>query len=110
MLFPRSTRESSARIAGWVPAVPGAHHADAQRRTQVLRLNVQVVEHFEVIGKESDGHEHDVLKAARPVQLPNRIAHVRLEPRLVRWPAPALIDQSGVRVLQPLRDQTTGLG
>src|SRR5690348_12254449 len=47
-----------------------------------------------MVRNEADWHNHDILDSrARSVHVANKVADIRLEPRLLRRPAPALVDQ-----------------
>src|SRR6059036_1727976 len=64
-------------------------------------LDVQVVEHLDVVAHEPDGHDDDVARSPRPEVL-ERIVDVGLEPRITRAAAPALIGETPWRVIQTL--------
>ena len=66
--------------------------AEGRARPRVARLDVEVVEHLHMVGDEADRRDDDVARrrgaAARQV-----VDDVGLEPRHVRRPAAALVDE-----------------
>ena len=52
-----------ATNAGSVPTVGTRIRFMSQRLGRFLRLDVEIEEHFQVVGDEPDGHDDDVLNA-----------------------------------------------
>ena len=76
----------------------GTDQVQTQLIGQFLRLGVQIVKDFHVIGKKTDRRHHHVVHSGC-VGLPQAIADVGLEPRLAGRPAAALIGQVPLRTL-----------
>ena len=72
-----------------------ADEVEADLLGHLARLDVEVVENFEVIRHEADRRDDDVLDATCPERA-QVVADVRLEPRNRRRPAPALEDEAVV--------------
>src|SRR5439155_25909331 len=64
-------------------------------------LDVQVVQHLDVVAHEPDGHDDDVTSSRRPEVL-ERVVDVGLEPRIPRAAAPALVRQAPRAVMDTL--------
>src|SRR5256885_12156875 len=75
---------------------------DPARLGRRARLDVEVVEHLDVIADEADGHDDHVALAVAG-EAPDHLADVRLEPRLTRAPAPALVGEAPARVPESTR-------
>ena len=69
---------------------------------------IEVVEHLDVIAQKSDRTEHRRLQSAGVLGA-QVVADVRLEPRVGRPPAAALVDERPVGDAEPLGDQTRAL-
>ena len=68
-------------------------------------FDVEVVEHFEVVGDEADGDEQQAIEVAGSVQLIDAVAHVGFEPRLLRGTAAALVDELPARQARAFRHE-----
>src|SRR5438552_18017397 len=75
---------------------------DPARLGRRARLDVEVVEHLDVIADEADGDDDHVALAVAG-EAPNDLADVRLEPWLPRASAPALIGQAPALVAESIR-------
>ncbi len=68
----------------------GADHVQPQLVADGSGFDVEIVEHFDVVGEEADRHDHHVTRAGG-VFFRSSVANVRLEPGLLRRAAAALI-------------------
>ena len=71
----------------------GADHVDAELVAKLAGFRVEIVEHFQMVGDEADRRDDDVLQLGSVVLFAQEVADVRLEPRLLRRAAAALVDQ-----------------
>jgi hypothetical protein len=67
-----------------------AREAEAERGGRPPRLDVEVVEHLDVVADEADRRDDDLARAVRRERA-ERVVHVGLEPRIARVAAPALV-------------------
>ena len=74
------------------PRRPGAHEAEAERGGALAGLGIEVVDDLHVVGHEADGRHDHVGDPLGPEGV-EVIEDVRLEPRLLRRAAPALVDE-----------------
>ena len=68
---------------------PASNHLDAKLFAKGLRLHVQVVENFEVIGQKADGVDQDA-SGISPLQDSHVFEDIGAKPRVFRTAAPAL--------------------
>src|SRR6266851_3473065 len=72
---------------GMVTDSRGTHHRDSCFARDSRRLNVEVIQHFEMVAQETEGNEyHQAAAGKSPQDLPD----VRLQPRVARAAAAAL--------------------
>ena len=79
----------------------GTHEAQTELIGDGPRLDVEVVEHLDVVADEADRHHDDVPHAALR-QRAERLADVGLEPRVARVAAAALVGNRPARVAEAL--------
>ena len=79
------------------PRRPRASEAESERGGALAGFRVQLLDDLHVIGYEADRRHDDILDALVPEGV-EMLQDVRLEPRLVRRAAPALIDERPSRV------------
>ena len=82
-----------ATKCGWLPTVAARTMFRPSSSHSCARFDVEIPEHFHVIGQEADRHDDHVARRAVGVQSAQRVADVGLEPGLSRRPAAALIGE-----------------
>src|SRR6185295_13398485 len=90
------------------PRSRGTHHFQTQLTSDVLRLEVEIVNDLHVIRHKPDRRHHDFFHA-RTCQRPEVIANVRSKPWLRRRTTATLINELPVVEIQLARNQTSGL-
>ena len=70
----------------------GSNHLHTEFFAKQPSFLVEVIHHLHVIGQESDRVNHDAVDPTLP-QVFEMIEDIRLEPRIARPPAPALVDE-----------------
>jgi len=81
-----------------------SYHRQRDRIGQFPRLHVKVIKHFHVIGYKSNRRQHHRAGQSTRLHLSQMIQHIRLQPRLPRRPAAALICEGMIRNSQSLGD------
>jgi len=82
-----------------------ANQIHSQISGDLLRIDIEIVKHFDVVADEADGRDDDLFVAIRGM-VPNGLANLRLEPRICRSAAAALIGERPARMLKLRSDQT----
>src|ERR1700737_3051408 len=80
------------------------HHRNSGRPRNCAGLDVEIVQHLDVVAQEAD-RDHDFWLSIRN----DGVTNVRFEPRLPRIPAPALKGQFPVLTTDGMRRQTRTL-
>ena len=103
---PRRIRSAIIRMnSGWSPTVGARRIVTPAARGNRRRLDVQVVEHLDMIADEPDGHHDHRL----PAEFRQDPADIGFEPRFARIAAAALIGEPPTFNPQFLRDQPARL-
>ncbi len=87
----------------------GPDHAQPQVVAQLGRLDIQVVGDLHGLAQETDGDHEHVAAGGNRAELAKTVANARLQPRLRRRPAAALIDELPLRNAGPRRDKPARL-
>src|SRR5262245_62219566 len=87
-----------------IVGAPGAHHCDTQAAGELLRFDIEIVEHFDMIADKADRRDDD-LSAAAGGTVANRLSDIGLEPRIPRPAAAALISDRPTRLTEPRANQ-----
>ena len=106
----RSTIRSRniATYLGCVPAVPARTMGSCSFCADFFGFDIQIEQHFHVIGNEPDGHNHHLVRQILLFDMAQVIADVRFQPRLIRRPAAALVHQDPFIDTDGFADQSAG--
>ena len=81
-------------------------HRDAVIFCDLFGLDVEVIEHLDMVANETDGRDDDIF-ATFGGQFSNSVADVGFEPRIGRFAAAALIGERPAAVAQLISNQTS---
>ena len=102
--FTNHAYQSGIGSNGWY-----AKHIHPQCLADLLCLGIKVEENFHVVGHKTNGNNHQVNQISLGMLLPNHVANIGLQPRLLWRTAATLVNQLPRWMSCPLSHQTARL-